>query len=110
MSVESWAALSKEEGSVRTSSCHNNASGVFTSPARCALKVYLMKAYERDFLDLREIHFPTWFIERTMECVTTARFSISINGKLVASVVAGVKPLSPTLFVLAMEIFSCLIL
>lgn len=54
---------------------------------RYALKVDLMKAYDSvrwDFLFavLRVLDFPERVVTWITECVTTTRFSISINGEL----------------------------
>ncbi|KAL0293949.1 UNVERIFIED_CONTAM: hypothetical protein Sradi_6912500 [Sesamum radiatum] len=54
-------------------------------PARCMLKVDIQKAYdsvEWDFLleVLRLFHFPQQFITLIEQCVSTATFSISLNG------------------------------
>ncbi|XP_022859016.1 uncharacterized protein LOC111379814 [Olea europaea var. sylvestris] len=54
---------------------------------RCALKIDLMKAYDFvrwDFLFavLRVIGFPERVVRWIIECVTTTRFSIFINGEL----------------------------
>lgn len=54
---------------------------------RCALKVDLMKAYDTvrwDFLFavLRTLGFPARVVHWIEECVSTAKFSISINGEL----------------------------
>ena len=57
-------------------------------PPRCKLKVDLMKAFDWvswSFLKctLQLLGFPIWLIDRIMTCITTVRFSLSINGELV---------------------------
>lgn len=54
---------------------------------RCALKVYLLKAYGTlnwEFLvaTLQATGFPQRVIHWIKECITTARFSVNINGEL----------------------------
>lgn len=61
------------------------ASQKFFSP-RCMIKVYLRKAYysiEWSFLQcmLSELGFPSVFIKRVMDCVTTVSYSIMVNGQ-----------------------------
>ncbi|KAL2247310.1 UNVERIFIED_CONTAM: hypothetical protein Sindi_2583300 [Sesamum indicum] len=55
-------------------------------PTRCAMKVDIRKAYdtvEWDFLlaVMQMFGFPPIFIRWIEECVTTASFSIGLNGK-----------------------------
>jgi hypothetical protein len=83
---------------------------------RCTMKIDLMKAYNSvnwDFI----IHFlfcfgfPLRFVNWIKECLTSPRFSISINGTLVgyfkrAKGLWQWNPLSSYLFVIAMEVFS----
>ncbi|KAL0295432.1 UNVERIFIED_CONTAM: putative mitochondrial protein [Sesamum calycinum] len=88
-------------------------------PARCMLKVDIQKAYdsvEWDFLleVLRLFNFPQQFITLIEQCVSTASFSISLNGSIHGFFKGsrGLRqgdPISPYLFVLVMEIWSKLI-
>jgi hypothetical protein len=87
-----------------------------TGKPRCAMKVDLMKAYDSvnwEFM-IHCLHcfgFPMKFLNWIKECITSPRFSICLNGTLVGYFEGkkGLRqgdPLSPYLFVLAMEVFS----
>ncbi|KAL0286732.1 UNVERIFIED_CONTAM: hypothetical protein Sradi_7141400 [Sesamum radiatum] len=88
-------------------------------PERCTLKVDIQKAYdsvEWDFLleVLTLFNFPTHFINLIEQCVSTASFSVSLNGAIHGFFKGGRglrqgDPMSPYLFVLVMEVGSALL-
>lgn len=61
---------------------HRNAS-----PPRCAIKIHLMKAYDSvdwEFLfdAMYGMEFPSQYIFWVRQCVTSAMFSVVVNGQL----------------------------
>ncbi|KAL0292062.1 UNVERIFIED_CONTAM: Retrovirus-related Pol polyprotein from type-2 retrotransposable element R2DM [Sesamum radiatum] len=88
-------------------------------PPRCTIKVDIQKAYDSvdwDFLTavLKLFEFPAQFIGWIEQCVSTASFSISLNGSIYGFFpgARGLRqgdPMSPYLFVLIMEIWHTLL-
>ncbi|CAN0905660.1 LINE-1 retrotransposable element ORF2 protein [Linum grandiflorum] len=85
---------------------------------RCAIKVDLMKAFDSIewpfLLDvLAAMRFPPIFVGWIRECLVSAKMSVCLNGTLCGyfSARKGLRqgdPISPYLFVICMEVLSCL--
>nr|XP_009761796.1 PREDICTED: uncharacterized protein LOC104213930 [Nicotiana sylvestris] len=84
----------------------------------CLIKIDLRKAYdtaEWEFVQemMYTLNFPSKFIKWTMTCITTTKYSITLNGGLYGNIEdkRGLRqedPISPLIFVICMEYFTCI--
>ena len=85
------------------------------SSPRCLMKIDFKKAFDFVLLGfLRQLGFPAHFVLIVMECVSTASYSVAVNGDIHGFFLgkSGVRqgdPLSPYLFICCMEYFSRLL-
>lgn len=85
----------------------------------CAMKIDISKAFDSvqwDFVlnTLSALHFPNTFIHWIRLCISTASFSVQVNGELAGFFIStrGLRQgcsLSPYLFVLCMNVLSRLL-
>lgn len=87
--------------------------------SHCALKLDMMKAYDRvewNYLEavMKNIGLHPVWVAKVTQCVTTVSFSVLLNGGRLEEFcpTRGIRqgdPISPYLFLLAAEGFSCLL-
>jgi hypothetical protein len=85
----------------------------------CAIKLDMMKAYDRvewPFLRamLLKIGFPLRLVNLVMQCISSVRFSVKVNGEMLPffNPTRGIRqgdPMSPYLFLICAEGFSTLL-